>query len=211
MTAGATGGAGAGLVVVWHRRPLVREGLAVALQRRVPVWEATAVATPDDLAEVCRSRRASAAIVDLDERGDQGDRLWEALASLDGAPNLRLVGLYRSLAIDTARRAVEAGIRSVVGLDAGLDAVVEALTPGGFRAATFAGPSTGRPALEEVEQAVLRLVSVGMTARKMAGELGMTPSQIDRVKQQVFAKLGVQHQSHALAVALRDGLLREPE
>jgi DNA-binding NarL/FixJ family response regulator len=195
-------------VVVWHRRTLVRQGLAIALGRCEPHVRCLVADRADDLSELCADRRAFAAIVDLDDRSDAQ---WDALARLDGTDSLRLIGLYRLLDLDTARRALEVGVRSVVAMSDGLGSVFDALRPADLRAAVFARPRADAPTLEPVERSVLQLVSVGMTVRRIASELGMTPSQVDRAKQQAFDKLGVQHQAHALAVALRHGLLQEPE
>jgi DNA-binding CsgD family transcriptional regulator len=57
----------------------------------------------------------------------------------------------------------------------------------------------------EVE--VLTLIAAGHTAAEVARELGISPKTVENRKQSIFAKLDVQNQAHAVAVALRSGIL----
>lgn len=208
MTGGGTHGSGLRTVLVWHRWTLVRDGLVVALSRGEPPWAAVAAERADDLPGLCLEVRPSAAVVDL---ADGSDEQWEALKRMTGRGAPRLVGLYRSLDTETARRAFEFGVRSVVALDEGLDGVVDALTPADWRATSFASLEREEPILDPLERSVLRLVGLGLSTREAAVELALTRGQVDGAKQRAFAKLGVQDQAHALAVALRQGLLEVPE
>lgn len=61
--------------------------------------------------------------------------------------------------------------------------------------------------LTDRELQVLRLVARGLTAQEMADHLGLKRRTVENHKARVFAKLGVQSQSHAVSTALRDGLL----
>jgi len=54
---------------------------------------------------------------------------------------------------------------------------------------------------------VLTGISVGCTTQRVAAALGISPKTVENHKQRIFAKLGVQNQAHAVAVASRRGLL----
>lgn len=62
--------------------------------------------------------------------------------------------------------------------------------------------------LTDREVQVLRLISQGFTAREIAVRLQISAKTVENHKQRVFRKLDVQSQSHAVALALRAGLLR---
>jgi DNA-binding CsgD family transcriptional regulator len=57
------------------------------------------------------------------------------------------------------------------------------------------------------EREVLELVSTGLTSRVISTHLGVSPKTIENHKQRIFHKLGVQNQGHAVANALRAGLI----
>jgi DNA-binding CsgD family transcriptional regulator len=61
--------------------------------------------------------------------------------------------------------------------------------------------------LSQRESQVLVLISAGLTTTQIADRLGMSSKTVENRKQSIFSKLGVQNQSHAVAVAMRTGLL----
>jgi DNA-binding CsgD family transcriptional regulator len=54
---------------------------------------------------------------------------------------------------------------------------------------------------------VLVLVGMGLGAREIAERLRISPKTVDNHKQRIYARLGVQSQAHAVAVAMRAGLI----
>jgi DNA-binding NarL/FixJ family response regulator len=54
---------------------------------------------------------------------------------------------------------------------------------------------------------VLALIGGGYTTAQIARRIGLSPKTVESRRQSLFAKLGVQNQSHAIAVAMRTGLL----
>jgi DNA-binding CsgD family transcriptional regulator len=79
------------------------------------------------------------------------------------------------------------------------------------RVAVLAGdgpvPQDRPAALTDRELQTLRLVSRGMTEEDIARELGISPKTVGNHKRRIYAKLGVRTQTHAVATALRHGLL----
>lgn len=67
----------------------------------------------------------------------------------------------------------------------------------------------GRAALTPRERAVLRAVGRGDSAAQIAGDLGISPRTVERLKQSVMAKLGAPTQARAVAVSLAEGLLQD--
>jgi DNA-binding NarL/FixJ family response regulator len=61
--------------------------------------------------------------------------------------------------------------------------------------------------LTQRELQVLALISGGLTTTQIGERLGISTKTVENRRQSLFAKLGVQNQSHAVAVAMRTGLL----
>ena len=57
------------------------------------------------------------------------------------------------------------------------------------------------------EMQVLALISSGRTTMQISDRLGISVKTVENRRQAIFAKLGVQNQSHAVSVAIRAGLL----
>jgi DNA-binding CsgD family transcriptional regulator len=54
---------------------------------------------------------------------------------------------------------------------------------------------------------VLDAIGGGSTTRDVAMQMGISPKTVENHKQRIFSKLGVQNQAHAVAVAVRQGLV----
>jgi DNA-binding NarL/FixJ family response regulator len=65
----------------------------------------------------------------------------------------------------------------------------------------------GRPVLAERDLAVLRLVAEGYDTAEVAQRLAYSESTIKGVLHGVMARLEARNRSHAVAVALRGGLI----
>jgi DNA-binding NarL/FixJ family response regulator len=65
----------------------------------------------------------------------------------------------------------------------------------------------GRSKFSQRETQVLILISGGLTTMQIASRLGISAKTVENHKQALFSKLGVQNQSHAVAVGLRIGLI----
>ncbi len=61
--------------------------------------------------------------------------------------------------------------------------------------------------LTQRELQVLSLISQGSTTTQIAERLGISIKTVENRRRTLFTKLGVQNQSHALTVAMRNGLL----
>jgi DNA-binding NarL/FixJ family response regulator len=188
-------------IVVHHQHALVREGIDVAIRSRSLAYLTATVAFAADVANAISTLRATACIVDLGAE-DAGD--------LPQLLTLRAIGVCETFDVMAARRAFAVGIRAVAKEADGLDALLATLGGGDGSSASFAASAPGEDMLNPFERAVLQLIGEGMTARSVAIALGVSASRVDAAKRRCFSKLGVQHQSHAVAVALRRGLLPAP-
>jgi DNA-binding NarL/FixJ family response regulator len=193
-------------IVVWHRHRFVREALAEALVREPDVKAAVAAGTVQDICDMARLQQATTCLVDLD---DPSGAHWATIQDISSATSVRVIGLTDQLVPLQAQQAYRVGVSGIVEAGNGLAGVVAELRPSGWRATSFHERNTTAPLLDDLERDVLRLIASGLTARAVAEELGVSGGKIDAAKRRVFAKLGVQQQAHAVAVAISEGLLEE--
>lgn len=194
-------------VALQQRHEFFRAGLPLLLAAEPNVHVVGSVTTPDQLVALCRRARPSpdVALVDSADTEPEDAPLVGMLRR--ELPALRVVALQAE-----DRRAVpfpQAGLDAVVPCAAGIDGILRAMVAGPAPAARSESLPTGltMPALTKREAEVLALVRGGATARDIAERLAISPGTVEHHKRRIFVKLGVQNQAHAVAVALRAGLL----
>lgn len=105
---------------------------------------------------------------------------------------------------------------ALLGRSAGLGPVLEALRDRTSRRPVIPFAARQRPdelplaSLTKRECEVLLHVGSGETAREICLQLGISRKTVENHKQRIFAKLDVQNQAHAIARAMRRGLLAHP-
>ncbi|GGE12313.1 hypothetical protein GCM10011390_34340 [Aureimonas endophytica] len=65
----------------------------------------------------------------------------------------------------------------------------------------------GRRKLSAQELACLKLLVMGRTNKEMARDLGLSPATVASYLQSVYQKLGSQNRTHAIALAIRAGII----
>ncbi len=197
-------------VLLYERRRLVREGLAAFLD-----GEGADVDVCSELSEFGERLRTGpdAVVVGVDGADDV---LWTVLERhARMLQRVRSIGVLTTYDVMTTRRARKLGITRIVLCEAGLEGVREALrgepVSAVVREPTVVRPRAANgvaPRLTDRELAVVRHISLGLTASQIADELGITGKTVENHKQRIYRKLDVQSQSQAVGVALRRGLLQ---
>jgi DNA-binding NarL/FixJ family response regulator len=173
-----------------HQR-LLRDGIALALDAEPDLEVVAVVADAPALAEaIDRHRPVDFAVVDLDG--------FPRAHPLSPRRGVRLVGLTARPA-DALPEACRLGVTAIVAHEDGLAGLVHAIRR---------CPVPTVPPLTPREAEVLRAVAEGHSAREIARRLDVSPKTVDNHKHRIYAKLGVQSQAHAVAVATRAGLIR---
>jgi DNA-binding NarL/FixJ family response regulator len=185
---------------------MFRESLSLVLRSTFPIRVHQAVADGEALNAACRDAAVDAVLLEVE--GVPWD-VSALVSSIHGpAPEATVVGTFRSDRPHqqsvpgvhlVARTAPVRTFAAILQGHAGDD------VPDGTTSAS--GSIRGHDSLTRREVQVLALISGGSTASQIADRLGISVKTVENRKQALFAKLGVQNQSHAVAVAMRTGLL----
>jgi DNA-binding NarL/FixJ family response regulator len=195
-------------VIVQQQQRLFREGLALLVSADADLSLAGTAVTDVDLAALCDDLGAGVVLFEIDADDWDGSRLAVTLGRRH--PQLTFVGVAVAPTATDASRARLAGVHAVVGRGDGFEVLREAvLASAAADAPTAAMPPRAdrRSSLTGREIDVLGLVGAGWTSREISDRLEISHKTVENHKQRIFDKLGVQSQSHAVAVALRRGII----
>jgi DNA-binding NarL/FixJ family response regulator len=195
-------------IVVQHRQRFFREGLALLLRREPDVDELGTAVGSTDIAAVCASTAPDVVLLEIDS--DEWDPCRVAAALRRTHRRVHFVGLHAADRGPEAVRAGYAGIRAVVHQKDGIEPILAAVRAVPHRpfAPIVVPNATQLPgALTRREIDVLSLVSAGWTSREISERLSISYKTVENHKQRIFEKLGVQNQAHAVAVAMRRGVI----
>lgn len=197
------------VVFAWMR--LLREGLALSLDREDDLIVFGRAETPDELIAIVNHDRLDAIVVMLDEV--EPDTITLLLGLRDAHPDLAIVALERvTFPSRVLERFRDADIAMLEMRANGLPevcAMVRALVHGRDQREVVQSIDTGRerPLMTRREHDVLQLIGTGRTAAEISAELGIQPKTVENHKQRIFRKLDVQSQTHAVARAIQMGLI----
>ena len=204
VTLSANGGSQS--IVIQDRELLYRESIRILLSSKASIGTVLAVADRDSLIEACRTNEADVVLFEAASVPWGVCEMLETVQTCFG--DVTLVGTYP---YEYRRHKVIRGVHYVprtascqLLLDAAAGKVGNP-TPD-FSAGTghIEGVLSG---FTPRDLQVLALMSGGFTIEEMATRLDLSTKTIENRKQALFAKLGVQNESHAVAVAMRSGLL----
>lgn len=203
--------AGSLRIAIQDRQRLYREGVALVLAGEPDLEIVATAASAAELVAATAEQDVDLVVLELDVEDWDACRLVAALRKRH--PGLAVVGLLPGDDDELPARAYQAGVRSVFPRNAGIRAFLRTVRslPSPSRTAVPADRVVSlderRPLLSHREVQVLGEIGAGSTTRLVAQAMGISPKTVENHKQRIFAKLGVQNQAHAVAVAMRQGLL----
>jgi DNA-binding NarL/FixJ family response regulator len=145
----------------------------------------------------------------------QGVDLVQRLAERPDAPAVLVFSAYG--AAQEVFAALDAGAMGVIGKEAGAEALVSAVRSAARGESVLGPAAVGRllrrmrgavPVLSRREAEVLRLLVDGLSNRQISARLFISEATAKSHLTNIYAKLGVESRGAAVAVALREGLLR---
>jgi DNA-binding NarL/FixJ family response regulator len=200
-------------IAIQDRQRLYREGAALILEGEPDLCVVAVAGTAAELVLATAEESIDLVVLELDVEEWDACRLVAALRKRH--PGLAVVGITAGSDTLLPAPAYQAGVRSVFPRNAGMDTFLQTIR-------SLPNPSQAvstervirlderRPLLSAREIEVLSEIGGGGTTRHVAAVMGISPKTVENHKQRIFCKLGVQNQAHAVAVALRRGLLTVP-
>jgi DNA-binding NarL/FixJ family response regulator len=197
---------------------IFRLGMATCLESLALVGRVTGSDTVEEAWERPELAQADLVIIDADVPG-----IRAFIQELRTSYETQCLASGSSWDADTIAAVVEAGAMGVLAKESLTPATLEAnvratlhgagVLPSELMASVLSAPEGGGvPAgeagpLNEREQQVLRLIADGHGTREVAAELSYSERTIKNVLHDVVTKLGARSRSHAVAHAVRAGLI----
>ena len=197
-------------IAIQDRQRLYREGVALVVGGEPDLEVAAVAGTAAELVAATADGPLDLVVLELDVAEWDACRLVAALRKRH--PGLAVVGITAGAETRLPASAYQAGVRSVFARNAGMRTFLRTIR-------SLPSPSLNvpanrvthlderRPLLSGREIQVLGEIGAGGTTRHVAAVMGISPKTVENHKQRIFGKLGVQNQAHAVAVAMRQGLL----
>lgn len=193
-----------------HR--LVREGLALIIDRQADMSVVAAASTGEEALVFYREHRPDITIMDLQLGGMSGVEAIKAIRRED--PQARVIVLTMYQGDEDIYRALEAGAATYLLKDLPSEDLLKAIRevhdgqrPINPDVQARLAERASRPALTPRELQVLQLVSQGLRNREIATALGISEETAQVHVKNILAKLQVNDRTAATAVALRRGII----
>jgi DNA-binding NarL/FixJ family response regulator len=205
-------------VLIVDDHPVVRQGIKSLLSNYETFEVVGEAATGQTALDEFRTSRPDVVLLDIRLAHDSGLEVLDSI--LDDDPEARVLMLSSFDDDEYVDRSLRAGALGYVlkgDSDAQLVSAIEAVA-GGHRALSprvaeqlvelMLSPSQQQgPEFEEVDRAILRMLSDGASNGQIASKLFMSDSTVKRRIRSIFNRLGVTRRAEAAAEAARRGLV----
>jgi len=205
-------------VLIIDDHPVVRQGIKSLLSNYENFQVVGEAATAQAAIDQFQSSRPDVVLLDIRLAQDSGLEVLDSI--LDDDPDARVLMLSSFDDDEYVERSLRAGALGYVlkgDSDAQLVSAIEAVA-GGHRALSpgvaeqlvelMLSPSHHQgPEFEEVDRAILRMLSDGASNTQIASKLFMSDSTVKRRIRSIFSRLGVTRRAEAAAEAARRGLV----
>jgi DNA-binding NarL/FixJ family response regulator len=196
-------------VLVAHGGRVLAEALSAAVSQEPGLRPDWTVTDPAQALILVGRARPDAVLAHVPD----GEWASVVLAIVEAYPQTRVVVLLSPAATQVGERLRAAGVHLVDAASEGVGAALDALRPSGradearrrTEPTRAAAPGS---ALAPADVELLRLVAAGLDSQAAARELGTGPGLVRRRLHRICVELGAETPMQAVAVALRDGLIR---
>jgi DNA-binding NarL/FixJ family response regulator len=199
-------------VLVVDDHPVLRDGVAAALQNQADMVMVGEARNGEEAAERFRALRPDVTLMDLQMPGMNGVDAITAIRAEH--PDARIIVLTTYTGDAQAVRALKAGAAGYLLKGSLRTELIDAIRDvhRGHRHVTRdvadeIATHVVDETLSEREIAILRLVAIGKANKQVAAELGLSEETIKGHMKNIFAKLGVADRTHAVTLAARRGII----
>lgn len=194
-----------------HR--IVREGIALMINRQTDMEVVAAVGTPEEALTLFRRTRPDVTIMDLQLGRASGVDVISAIRRHDSSARIIVLTMFHG--DEDIHRALQAGAVTYLLKDTALEDLVRVVRDvhAGRQPTMSAEVSEalaerqGRPTLTQREIEVLELARQGLRNREISATLDITEETVQSHIKNILAKLDVKDRTAAVHVALRRGIL----
>ena len=199
------------LLVDDHR--IVREGLAMVIDRQPDMRVAASAASADEAVQCYQQHHPDVTIMDLQLGGTSGVTAIRTIRALD--PAARIVVLTMMRGDEDIYRAMEAGALTYLLKDTAIEDLTQVVRDVHAGRSPRVSPEVRaqiaaraeRPVLTSREAEVLELVRRGLRNREIGISLGISEETVQSHVRSILSKLDVPDRTAAVDVALRRGIL----
>lgn len=199
------------LLVDDHR--IVREGLAMVIDRQPDMRVVATAANADEAVKLYQNHRPDLTIMDLQLGGTSGVTAIRTIRASD--PSARIVVLTMMRGDEDIYRAMEAGAITYLLKDTAIEDLTRVIRDVQAGRSPRISPEVRaqmaaraeRPALTGRETEVLELVRRGLRNREIGTSLGISEETVQSHVRSILNKLDVPDRTAAVDVALRRGIL----
>jgi DNA-binding NarL/FixJ family response regulator len=192
--------------------PLVRKGIASILENQADMRLVGEAGNSREALDAYRRLRPDVTLMDLHMPGTDGIETTKVIVRQD--PGARIIALTSYYGDNEIYRALEAGVRGYILKETVHTEVVRAIRTVHAGKRLVPAEITNRlnehfppVTLTKREIEVLELAAQGLGNKEIGDQLGTTPGTAKMHLQNVFSKLGAADRTHALALAVRRGII----
>jgi DNA-binding NarL/FixJ family response regulator len=194
-----------------HR--IVREGIALMIDRQRDMQVVAAGSTPEEAVELFQKTCPDVTIIDLQLGAMSGVDAIRAIRRHD--PSARIIVLTMFSGDEDIHRALQAGAVTYLLKDTAFDDLVRVVRDVYAGRQPTMSPEVrarlaeraGRPTLTQREVEVLELVRRGLRNREIAAALSITEETVQSHIKNILTKLDVHDRTAAIDIALRRGII----
>lgn len=197
-------------IAVIDDHPLLRDGITAVLGTQADLQLVGVGEDGEAAVQVYREHRPDVMLLDLQmPRVDGVEAMTRILAEF---PDARILVLTTYSGDGRATQAIKAGASGYLlknSLRTDLLDAIRSIHRGGTHFDTAALPPADREAkrLTARESDVLELAAAGNSNKQIAARLSLTEDTIKGYMKAIFARLGAMDRTHAVAIAVRNGLI----
>lgn len=199
-------------VLVVDDHPVLRDGVAAALQNQVDMEMVGEARNGEEAVERFRELRPDVTLMDLQMPGMNGVDAITAIRVEH--PDARIIVLTTYTGDAQAVRALKAGAAGYLlkgSLRTELIDAIRDVHRGHRHVTRDVADEIATHVVDEIlserEIAILRLVAIGKANKQVAAELGLSEETIKGHMKNIFAKLGVADRTHAVTLAAKRGII----